>query len=457
MKFYIILLTALLLMWSCAAESDSGMASPNLSMNNQSSAYSIMNDQRSSYSSTDNESSSHSSMDNQSSAYSGMNDQSASYPDDSDSGSSVVQNKMQLTKLAFPASDLDGDGAFDLLIINVTNESGTDVYNSEILAISGRSGAILWEKDYPQTLAFAAIAGDLNRNGLADVMIDEVMTGNSLNPNSSLSAIDGGSGEIIWSRQHSTGITVAYPVRDSNEDDVPDILEHFIGADLLNGSLFTKISRIDGSDGAIIDEMSFVGGIAIETPAGNLTDDSVPDSVTAIIGINPSSMMMGDTGETNTSTTIEARNGRDRSLLWSKNVSGMAIASPVADLTGDEIDDLVVYLLKTENSLLADDISVLSGSDGTLLWTQGFEGSMAYALPGRDMTGEGLRDLVVYRLEQTGASGNLTVRETLAFKGDDGSELWGLDGVYLDGMFLNGLVSGGMSVDAMGLLMGGST
>jgi hypothetical protein len=75
-----------------------------------------------------------------------------------------------------------------------------------------------------------------------------------------------------------------------------------------------------------------------------------------------------------------------------------------------------------ENDSISCDIAVLQGSDGKLLWRQSFAG-LAFAVAGPDLTGDGRRDLIVYRQGESDRS------EVLAIKGDDGRLLWSREGM----------------------------
>ena len=57
-----------------------------------------------------------------------------------------------------------------------------------------------------------------------------------------------------------------------------------------------------------------------------------------------------------------------------------------------------------------------------MLWQQSFSG-LVYAVAGPDLTGEGQRDLIVYKLGESESA------EVLAVKGDDGRLLWSREGM----------------------------
>jgi hypothetical protein len=339
---------------------------------------------------------------------------------------SPMQSEPEVIRLAFPAADLNGDNATDLLVMNISSDAGTGDFYSEISALSGSNGSILWQKEYPGSLVFAQTAGDLNGDGQTDVMINEILAAGSFIPYSSVSAFYGSNGTAIWSRSHMLALTFAYPVQDIGGNNASEFLVHVFGMDSMNNGIFTSIARVNGSNGTNLDERMFSGALAIEYPAGNLTDDIATDSIAAIYQLNESIAREGageDVPLNITATIIEARDGQEHKTLWNHSFACPALAMPVTDLTGDGRDEILVYLIKyAENGLISSDLVILQGSDGELLWQQSFSG-MIFAVAGPDLTGEGLRDLIVYNL---GESENA---EVLAVKGDDGRLLWSKEGM----------------------------
>ena len=339
---------------------------------------------------------------------------------------SQIQSKPEVISLAFPATDLNGDKATDLLVMNISSDANTGAFNSEISAFSGANGSTLWQKEYPGSLVYATTAGDLNGDGQTDVMINEILAAASFIPYSSVSVLDGSNGTVIWSRPQLLAMTFAYPVQDIRGDNATQFLVHVFGLDSMNNSIFTSIARVSGSNGTNLDERIFSGALAIEYPAGNLTDDLVQDSIAAIYKLN-GSMTSEGVGEKTplniTATIFEARDGQEHKMLWNRSFAGPALAVPVIDLTGDGRDELLVYLIKyDENGSISSDIVVLQGGNGKLLWQQSFS-CLVYVVAGPDLTGEGEPDLIVYK------QGESESAEVLAVKGDDGRLLWSREGM----------------------------
>jgi len=223
-------------------------------------------------------------------------------------------------------------------------------------------------------------------------------------------------------------MTFAFPVQNVSGNNPSEFLVHVFGMDSMNNGIFTSIARVNGSNGTNLEERTFSGALAIEYPAGNLTDDLATDSIVAIYQLNRSNAS-DDAGAGKepplniTATMFEARDGREHKTIWNHSFAGPALAIPVNDLTGDGQDEIQVYLIKyAENGSISSDIVILQGSDGELLWQQSFFG-LVYAVVGPDLTGEGQRDLIVYNW---GESENAKVT---AVKGDDGSLLWSKEGM----------------------------
>jgi hypothetical protein len=374
---------------------------------------------------------------------------------------------------AIPADNLNGDSAWDMLVMNFTSNSSEDSFRSEVSAIDGSSGELLWNSSFPDAIAYAFPVKDLNSDGSNDVVIDVVLEGISFIPFSRVMAVSGCNGSEIWSRPSVLAATIAYPL----EKNSSELLVHLFGIDVINNSIVTEISSIDATDGAEIDARTFPGSIALEYPAGNLTQDYITDSLIATYEIDIDSK---NSSTSMPSTRIAALSGSGRIELWDATFKeSMAIAVPSDDVTGDGLDDLVVYelLLDANNSSIADSsiadsiidgglinsglaggslintdlaanipasevtslydqgglglgeessslstrISAVRGIDGVILWQRTYNDSIAIATMVPDLTGDGLKDFVVSKI---GTSDEENASQTEAVKGDDGRLLW---------------------------------
>lgn len=312
--------------------------------------------------------------------------------------------------LAFPTADLNGDSAHDILVLKIANDPETNAFATDISALGGSDGTMLWQKEYSDGLAIAYPAGDLNGDGLSDVVIDIIIAGTSFIPYSEVAALNGCNGTEIWSIPQLLAATIAYPIEDLTGDNATDLVVHLFGIDSLNSSLVTKISSVDGSSGVELDSRVFPGAVAAEYPVGNLTSDQVQDSITAVYRIDEAS-------PENITSIIAATDGSNREELWNASFKdSLAIAVPVSDISGDSLDDLLVYMMS--NTTISFEMAAIQGTDGRMLWRRSSGDALAIAFIGPDLTGDGARDLIVYKLSESGES------ETEAVKGDDGRLLW---------------------------------
>ena len=314
--------------------------------------------------------------------------------------------------LAYPVEDLNGDSIADFLLLNFAIDQANDSFVSQISAMNGSDGEMIWQKDYQDALAFASPLGDMNGDGCNDVMVNVFLRGLRFIPYSEVAVCSGRNGTVIWSKPQLLALSYAQSLKDVTGDDKADLRVHIFGIDSLNNTLATKISVLDGVDGKEIGSEIFSGALAMEYRAGNLTRDRDQDDLLAVYRI--------DKNMEDISTEITARKGQDRSQLWNATFKGcLAFALAGQDLTGDDIDDLLIYMVSFSPDSAALDLGVMRGEDGTLLWRRSFGSSIVLASAGPDLTGDGARDLMIYKLGEEGAG-----LELQAVKGDDGKLLW---------------------------------
>lgn len=324
----------------------------------------------------------------------------------------------EVFSLAFLISDINKDNATDLLVMNITENTSTNSFSSQIFALCGMNGSTLWQKNYPDSLAYAFQTGDLNGDGQTDIIVDEVIAGTSFLPYSNVAALDGSNGTQIWSRQQIFAITIAYTLKDNPKENASELMLHIFGIDSLNNTVFTKISRVNAVNGKVLEESLYYGAVAIKYPAGNFTKDIIQDSVAAIYMFNES--------EQNISTTLEAVDSKEHKILWNRTFESLAMAIPIQDLTGDGHDELLVYQLEnSSNDTINCRIDVIQGSDGELLWQKFYENSLAYAIVEPDLTGDGNKDLIIYRMDESHNN------ELTAVQGNNGRQLWNKTGLLI--------------------------
>ena len=129
--------------------------------------------------------------------------------------------------------------------------------------------------------------------------------------------------------------------------------------------------------------------------------------------------------------------GKTGDPVWQSYEEGFGSFTPLLyqespkgfDINGDGVDDFlsafstIVFFQKDLT------INALSGADGTLIWQVKlplFQGYPRYAVFGRDLDGDGLKDLVSFDSPRGTYNGNVT-----AISGMNGSMLWSVDGSFL--------------------------
>ncbi|MDM7935323.1 MAG: hypothetical protein QUS08_08060 [Methanothrix sp.] len=327
----------------------------------------------------------------------------------------ILPGEAEALSVAIPVKDLDGDSGSDLLVIEIISDQITGSPSTEISAVRGVDGGLLWHRAYPDSLALATQAGDLDGDGLTDVLVDILIADTQSIPSSGVQALDGRSGVEIWGGRHTLAATLSYPIGDLTGDGISEVLVHVMGFDSLNGTLATKISQVSGSDGTEIEARIFPGALAVEYPTGNLTEDGAEEMMVAAFRINQPPF----------STDLEALDGLDRHALWRRSLPGIAIASSVQDLTGDGLEDLAASIWNISENGTSTEIAAIRGEDGDLLWQMSLGPSLAFAVQGPDLTGDGSMDLIVYSIQESGDY------EVAAVAGEDGRELWSMSGVLL--------------------------
>ncbi|NYT02773.1 MAG: hypothetical protein GKC10_08485 [Methanosarcinales archaeon] len=260
----------------------------------------------------------------------------------------------------------------------------------------------------------------LNGDGINDLVLDIGMQLSPL-PQSLLLSLNGPDGSRIWSHDEYLAATLAYSVEDCIGDNVTDLVAHTF-APYSNGSISTRICTLDGRNGTRASVRTFPDSLALEYPAGNLTDDGREDRLRMVYSAlghfwpfqDPSRPQIVEGPAANSSIT--ALDPHSRRELWTLRASSLLLALPVIDLTADGLNDVLIYRLNQTDGGL--ELALLEGFSGPEARSRSYS---TLALPGPDLTGDGAPDLLVYR---PGEEADQATEPIQALSGRDGRLLW---------------------------------
>jgi len=186
---------------------------------------------------------------------------------------------------------------------------------------------------------------DLNNDEVPDVIAGEYSMTYYGDP-SKVYALDGSSGDTLWSYQLNDGVR-AMTIGDLNNDGVMDVIAG--AAYNPSGTPDGYVHAIDGSDGSQL--WTFYIGESINClTVGNFNGDMYPDVAAGTLD-----------------DYIFAINGETGGQLWSRNIGSLWINGvDAADVDDDGIDDVGFaheYLTNFDNYY-----GVLDGNDGSFIW-----------------------------------------------------------------------------------------
>ncbi|HEY8484641.1 MAG TPA: hypothetical protein VIL13_08530 [Longimicrobiales bacterium] len=278
-------------------------------------------------------------------------------------------------------ADLDGDGVLDIVFgtgkDRTQPEGGRYVFTREpevpgyVIAVSGTTNQVLWKVPHPGEAFTTARFADLNRDGVADV----VMGGRE----GAFAAYSGRDGAVLWRVAPAAVAKTPVPygfftpalIRDANGDGVPDLLVTYGGNDLkLPGEPRDPgfVVVVSGADGAVL--------AVHQTPDGKETYCS---PVVYEQANGEEWVVFGTGGETDggaayrapVASLLDGTFAARVERLVPPGKKGVIAPATVVELTGDGEPDLVISTF--DGRLFA-----IDGASGRTLWEQREEGEEAY-------------------------------------------------------------------------------
>jgi serine/threonine protein kinase len=284
-----------------------------------------------------------------------------------------------------PGADFDGDGITDL--IDARASEGTT-------ARSGSDGRVLWHVKVGGILKTVSPlpAGDLNKDGVADVLVVDWNSPNSSSNWLRVRALSGRDGESLWAVKLTAPTGYRTEIRRiSNKDEMPYLRCQRLSADgppdVLAGYRAVPspgnpnqnaqiwLARVSGRDGKVLWNTNTPVDLGdrnectdLHPAFADLDGDGVLDLVLWV-------PVPAGNGQRESSAELRAFSGKDGSVLW----KGPRLASGqwadigfhglppvlVADVDGDEIPEVVVARGTGSDT----EVLVLNGKDGRQKWS----------------------------------------------------------------------------------------
>ena len=214
-------------------------------------------------------------------------------------------------------------------------------------------------------------------------------------------------GTAIWSRDYGSVMEIAGDIRDMNEDGVYDIVIYSDSYNITNNKTLLSAYLVSGSNGSIIWSKSsttegewYVWG---RTHVNDFNGDGVNDAL-----FSSSSWKYG-------LWALDAISGMDGSIIWrvamNESFGGGCIPGELPDLNEDGIGDYVTssrsYDTDTEN------VTVLSGKDGSAIWSRLIAGYDLCTFPFFDFNKDGVVDVVVVGDDWDNGTGSIFMGNVL--------------------------------------------
>jgi len=250
------------------------------------------------------------------------------------------------------AGDVNKDG-YDDVIVSAHRDGTNGTDSGAVWVYSGIDGSVLYTIYGEHTYHFgfsAAGAGDINKDGYADIIVGALAADNSGQGSGSARIFSGQTGNILYTLNGDTnGDMFGYSVDgagDLNKDGYDDVI---ISALIGN---YTRV--VSGIDGSTLTTLT-VGANRNVVGAGDLNNDTYPD------------LLLGKAD----GTTV-AVSGQDYSTLHTYTAPGTGSQAgrgieSAGDINGDGFDDFVVGRMVQDSN--RGKVDIISGKNGSLIGT----------------------------------------------------------------------------------------
>jgi outer membrane protein assembly factor BamB len=260
--------------------------------------------------------------------------------------------------------DYNGDGVDDILATASATDGGINGRRT-VYIFDGTNGTILWSRFVGSFLRMGIFAGDLNNNGSNDVVVG---TGDGVQNTYAFIAYDPLTNASIWNFPVTSGSgggreIVAYQVPGQSPD-------------VLGGTYFGRVYRIDGQTGAMVWEF---GGSFTAVNQVRLIEDINNDGLQEVLVSSFGNLFY-------------CVSGADGTVLWQTFLGNFSWSGhAINDLTGDGVMDVLVA---NRN----DHLYILNGFNGNIEFEYAMNSNVlqgaTLVYPHEDLDGNGFVDIL---------------------------------------------------------------